>query len=138
MVVAVFVAAWFFVESPQVARARRLDQALIQNFYNIESAVNSYYERKESLPEDLSGLLEDKRSYLSLSSLSDPETGAAIVYNKISAEEFELCAEFRTSSFDNSLEGNRYISINENSKEHDVGYQCLRGNLYVNLKMGLD
>jgi len=138
MVVAVFVAAWFFMESPQVARARRLDQALIQNFYNIESAVNSYYERKESLPEDLSGLLEDKRSYLSLSSLSDPETGAAIVYNKISAEEFELCAEFRTSSFDNSLEGNRYISINENSKEHDVGYQCLRGNLYVNLKMGLD
>ena len=53
VVLAAFISAWFFVESPQVARARRLDQAVTSNIYSLENAVNDYYSKTGSLPDSL-------------------------------------------------------------------------------------
>jgi hypothetical protein len=132
LVVAAFVAAWFFVESPQMARNRRLDSALVQNMYNIENAVNNYYDRNNKLPLNLEELQADKNIYISVNSLSDPETKSPIVYNKISAKEFEMCGTFRTDSIaESTKQGTSYIGLDVNSKEHRAGYQCLRGNLYT-------
>lgn len=131
LVLAAFTAAWFFVESPSVARARRLDQALIQNFYSLENAANSYYDRYKKLPADLAELKTDKNIYLAELALIDPETKTPISYNKVSDKEFEFCATFRTDSIaENAKQGNSYIGLESGSKEHRAGYQCLRGNLY--------
>jgi len=132
-VLAAFVAAWFFVESPKTARNRRLDQALIQNIYNIENAMNSYYDRYSKLPANLEEFRADKNVYVSAAALIDPETKAPIVYNKIGDKEFELCATFRTDSIAEAARNSStaYVGMDINSKEHAAGYQCLRGNLYT-------
>lgn len=131
LVLAAFIAAWFFVESPKTARNRRLDSALVQNIYSIENAINNYYDRNNKLPADLNEFMADKNIYLSTDSLVDPETKTPIVYNKISDKEFEMCATFRLDSIEESAkQGTSYIGIDVSSKEHRAGYQCLRGNLY--------
>jgi hypothetical protein len=132
LVVATFVAAWFFVESPKLARNRRLDQVLIQNIYSIEGIVNNYYDQHKKLPADLAELQADDNFYLSSAVLLDPETKTPLVYNKLSDQEFELCATFRTSSFDEEARKNSsYTGMDMNNKNHFIGYQCLRGNLYI-------
>ncbi len=134
-VIAAFVAAWFFVESPKTARNRRLDQALVQNIYNIENAVNSYYDRNKKLPLNLEELKTDKNIYINASAMIDPETKAPIAYNKISEKEFEMCATFRIDSIEeNAKQATSYVGMDVNSKEHRAGYQCLRGNLYNAVK----
>lgn len=132
LVVAVFVAAWFFVESPKTARNRRLDQALVQNIYNIENALNGYYDRNKKLPANLEEFKAGNDFYMNASALVDPETKAPIAYNKISDKEFELCATFRTDSIAEAVKNSStaYVGMDINSKEHLAGYQCLRGNLY--------
>ncbi len=130
LVLVAFVAAWFFVESPREARNRRLDQILINNIYSLESAVNSYYDRYDALPESLDNLKESEL-YLNTGAFTDPETGAAIDYKVTGEETFEFCAEFRTSSFDGSYYPSRPLM---GSKDHDAGYQCLSGTLWNKIK----
>lgn len=127
-VVAVFVAAWFFVESPQVARERRLDQILANNIYSLESAVNSYYDRYKKLPDGLEAIAAEKDIYLPATSLVDPETKTAIIYQKLGEKDFQFCATFRTDSA--ASQPNAPVSYPRSANNHGAGYQCLKGNLY--------
>jgi len=133
-----FIAAWFFVESPKEARARRLDEALLNNISILENAVNSYYNYNQALPESLTDLTADSRLYyLDINNFFDPETRELIEYNRIGdvylgATGFELCATFRTSNRANQDKPS-YLSVNKN-REHDKGYQCLPGVLWEKLK----
>lgn len=129
VVVVAFVSAWFFVESPQTARARRLDQTLINNINMIESAVNTYYTRHEALPEDIAAIQADD-IYLDDRTLNDPETNEPIVYNRRGDRSFELCATFRLDSRD-SVENSYYYP--GDSKQHGAGYQCVSGSLYAEI-----
>lgn len=141
LVVAAFVASWFFVESPQVARNRRIDQALINNIYSIESSVNSYYDKYHKLPDILDSVKNDGSIYTDPQAFIDPETKAPIIYNRVSDKDFELCATFRQdSSVDNGTNG-RYaypVSTSSDNKNHRAGYQCLKGNLYSLNKQAVD
>ncbi|MFA5184389.1 MAG: DUF5671 domain-containing protein [Patescibacteria group bacterium] len=129
LVLAAFIAAWFFVESPATARARRLDQSLVNNISNLEVAVNSYYERHKKLPDTLEILASDANVYLDSESLFDPETKSPIVYQLVGAQDFDLCATFR---LDSAEDGSGQMKVSyPGDKSHRAGYQCLRGNLYV-------
>ncbi len=133
LAVAIFVSAWFFVESPKMARARRVDEALVQNMYNLENAVNNYYERNKKLPNDIEELKSYHYAYQNLGNMFDPETKEPIVYQKDGDKEFKMCATFRTSSIvDDGAKNNYYSGLDSNgNKAHLAGYQCLDGNLYV-------
>ena len=127
VVVGVFVAAWFFVESPQVARARRFDQAVVSNIYSLESVVNEYYSKAGNLPDNLEQIRE-RNIYLDESLAQDPETKQPIEYKKVGEREFELCATFR---LDSRRDQANYPGYNPaDSKNHGAGYQCLSGTLY--------
>lgn len=129
IVVAAFVASWFFVESPTMARDRRLDQTLMNNIANIESAVNNYYDRYKKLPDNLTVLTADSNIYLDTKSLTDPATAAPIVYQKTGNQNFQLCATFRLdSSADNY---GQPVGSYPGSKNHKAGYQCVNGVLYA-------
>ena len=132
VVLAAFISAWFFVESPQAARARRLDQNLINNIYSLEGAVNDYYARFEALPENLDEL-RSKGIALHESLLSDPESGAPIEYRRLDEDAFELCATFRLAS--NAGQGASGPYYYGRSREYEAGYQCLPGSLYVDPKL---
>jgi len=130
IVVAVFVAAWFFVEPPKIARERRLDQALADNISNLESAVNTYYSHNQKLPDTLDALKTDNSLYLPSTALIDPETKTPIVYKKLDDRSFQFCATFRLDSIqDNS--GQSMDSLPATINNHGVGYQCVNGNLYA-------
>jgi len=129
VVLAVFIAAWFFVEPPKIARARRLDQALTNNISNLEAVVNNYYERYKKLPDDLAAVQGDANIYLNSDMLVDPETKAPIAYHKLGDKSFEFCATFRLDSATDN--GRMPVSYVGDGKNHRAGYQCLTGNLYV-------
>jgi len=134
LVVAAFVASWFFVESPKTARQRRLDQAVVNNIYSLESAVNSYYDRYKKLPDNFEAILAEKDIYLDPKVLVDPETKTPIVYQKLGDKDFQFCSTFRTdSAATNNQERVSYpaVSYPAGSKEHAAGYQCLKGTLWA-------
>ncbi len=138
LVIVAFIAAFFFVESPKTARARRLDQIVVNNIFNLESAVNSYYDRYKKLPDNLEAVRAGKDIYLDPSYLIDPETKQVIIYQKLNDKDFQFCATFRTDSAqDNINRGNipmATYAVYPGSKDHAAGYQCLKGNLWALVK----
>lgn len=131
LVAVAFVSAWFFVESPAAARNRRLDQAVVSNIYNLESAVNSYYDRYKKLPDSLAAVQGERDIYLDARSLVDPETNIPIFYQKLGDNDFQFCAVFRT---DSASESKRVSYPSNKNENHGAGYQCLKGTLWNTVK----
>jgi len=129
LVVSVFVAAWFFVESPQKTRARRIDNLILNNFSNLESSINSYYTYNKKLPEKISDLSLNQQIYFNPEFALDPESKEEIGYNRINDTEFELCAYFRASNRED--QNDPRLRLNGNNQEHDSGYQCLSRKLWI-------
>ncbi len=129
LVLITFVAAWFFVESPKLARAKRLDQIVVNNISSIESVVNSYYEKTKTLPDSLDQIKNSQDYFIDPKSFSDPESGAPIVYNKTGEKTFEFCATFRTDSKNVNDNSNMTYYAGPN-KLHLTGYQCVKGELW--------
>jgi len=130
LALAVFIAAWFFVESPATARARLLDQALVNNIYGLETAVNNFYAKTKALPADLDAVTA-AGIYLDPHLLSDPDNQAPIVYHKLGDQTFEFCATFRLDSAADNGNGTYVATYPNNDKSHHAGYQCLPGDLYA-------
>ena len=127
IVIAAFISAWFFVDSPKLMRERRLDQIVVNNISSIESAINTYYDKNGKLPDSLEQLTNNPDYFLNDQIFKDPENGAVTIYNKKDIKNFELCANFRTSNKDLNLNGNYNYPTNN---FHLAGYQCIKGNLY--------
>lgn len=130
LVLAAFISAWFYVESPSVARARRLDQVVMSNIDSLENTINSYYDKNKSLPDSLDTLKNSADYFVNEKALVDPETGKTITYRKKSATEFEFCATFRMSNREQDPNQGPYYSVPV-GRLHLAGYQCVQGNLYV-------
>ncbi|HNX10880.1 MAG TPA: DUF5671 domain-containing protein [bacterium] len=135
IVVAAFISAFFLVDSPRVARDKRLDQILTNNVYNLESYINTYYERNKRLPNDLAELQADKFFNISPGQLIDPETKTEIKYKKKGEKEFELCAQFRTDNRNNNGDQSSYPM--SGSGYHSAGNYCFQGNLWADVKPGV-
>ncbi len=131
VVAIVFVSSWFFVDSPKIARERKIDQKLLNNIYSVESYVNIYYEKKEILPEslnDLSGVIDGG---MSEESMIDPRTGDRIDYTKLGDESFQLCANFKTDSYESERNRAYPVYMDDGSKVYVEGQNCFEGNLWA-------
>jgi hypothetical protein len=122
IIVATLIFSLLVIESPSTARNRKMDNAILNNFDQIDSALTSYYSEKKSLPSFLDEL-RTEYNYLSEDAFVDPATGVKFDYRIKSLDEYELCATFRLTSeadsqynFDNSL---------IQRWPHAGGYQCL-------------
>lgn len=122
IVLASFVSAWFFVESPREARDRQLDDRLVSGMYSLESAVNAFYVETGRLPGNLEELLAFPGAGLDEQAIADPETGEKIAYQSSGEDTFSLCATFRTDTDDQAGNARPYMS---STNDHDAGYQCL-------------
>ncbi|MDP3836855.1 MAG: DUF5671 domain-containing protein [bacterium] len=123
LVLAVFVSAWFFVESPATARAKRLDSILMNNIYQLENSVNTYYSQYGRLPVSLDEIKNSSDVYYDSRVETDPETGERIVYRLDGEDRFSFCATFRASSTSQGMERRPY----GDNKDHDAGYDCVQG-----------
>jgi len=136
LVILVFISAWFFVEMPADARAKRLDQNLMNHIYQIENAVNNYYALYNRLPLDLEELQADREIYLEKRYLSDPETSRLIEYRIEEDNGFSLCAEFRRDS--EEFNNDRPVYGRGSDKSYRAGYSCIEGELWSKLAPGTD
>jgi hypothetical protein len=121
LTIIVFVSGLFMVESPWEAKARRVDNKIVDNLNRIEYRINNFYKENDRLPENLKELPEkDKYVYMDEHHLIDPRTQDIYEYNVLSDKEYELCADFKTS---NKNDESRPRTINR-TWEHDSGREC--------------
>jgi len=124
VVILVFVASLFIVESPTETRNRKVDQSILENFSQIESAANEYYNTNKKLPDSLDMIREEYR-YILEKNIVDPITNEKYEYKVVDEKNFEICANFRTSNKNN--QDNRFDYYLDQEWQHDAGYQCLNG-----------
>jgi type II secretory pathway pseudopilin PulG len=122
IILVAFVASLFAVESPTQTRARKYDNLILNNFNNIDSAINSYYREYGKIPKGLDEL-KSEYSYIGDNSVKDPEKKSEFGYRVVDENAYELCAEFKISnknddSADDSYYKDRWL--------HEAGYQCLQ------------
>jgi len=120
IVIIVFVIALLIVESPAETRKRKLDNAIINNFSQIDSAMSNYYYDYQKLPENLDNLVADS-DFLTEEYILDPVTKEKFDYNIKDNNTYELCANFQTSNKEDRDDYNYY----NKAWLHDAGYQCL-------------
>ncbi|MDD5527852.1 MAG: DUF5671 domain-containing protein [Patescibacteria group bacterium] len=131
MVVIVFIASFFTVESPILARDRRLDDQIINNFYSINSCVDQYYRETNKLPANFTVMTADC-PYLTSDNLKDQQSGQPFAYQITGTTTYEICANFRTSNIGtaNNPQGVYPSGPVVNNMAHNVGYQCLKNQVY--------
>ncbi|MDD4527558.1 MAG: DUF5671 domain-containing protein [Candidatus Margulisbacteria bacterium] len=134
LVIIIFISSWFFVESPKVARERKIDEKVMSNIHSLESYINSYYEKEEKLPEDLSELNSVAEIINFNQFLVNPVSGEKIEYKKIGEKEFELCANFRTDSYESQRNEVYPVYVGDGSKVYVKGWNCFKGNLWAEEK----
>jgi hypothetical protein len=141
LIVAAFVSAWFFMESPKEARNRRLDQIVINRIYNLESAANTYYDTKHVLPNTLEQIVSSPGYYSSTEQMIiDPKTGKEkeIVYQKIDDTNFQFCTYFLATSYPSNTATRPTINYAAGSHDHEAGYQCFKSEVWNDKSVGTD
>lgn len=132
-VLAVFITALFVVESPTETRNRRQDEAVLSNFSQVDSAINSYYAEQNILPENLNVLVAEY-TFINEDNLKNPATDEMFGYNITSTTTYELCANFLTS---NKKKDGRDFAPYKDLWPHDAGYQCLEQKIRQNNMDGI-
>lgn len=122
LILASFVAAWFFVESPSVTRAKKLDNKMINSISMVENSINSFYEDKGRLPQDLAEIQSSRYVYFSDQDLVDSDSGLPLVYEPSEGGDYKLCATFRTDT--NNPEADSNQTYRYDNRRHDAGYYC--------------
>ncbi|NCU43025.1 hypothetical protein EOL72_01575 [Candidatus Falkowbacteria bacterium] len=121
LVIVAFVSAWFFMESPTLTRAKKLDSKLINSINLVENSINSYYQEFDKLPEDLSVLKNSRTAYFSPQDLVDADTGLPLVYEIIDEGNYKLCATFRTDTDNTEIYRQNHVFYGQ---PHGAGYHC--------------
>jgi hypothetical protein len=126
LVLAAFATAFFFVDSPTMARNRKADVEVANDFSQISNAIADYYNANKKLPQDLNVLLENNGTYLTsreLSHMIDKNQTEQYEYKLVDTNTYELCATFLTDNGnprddeDSRYYGDRWL--------HTAGFQCL-------------
>lgn len=121
-IIAVFTASLFIVESPRETRSRKLDNAVLESFNQIDQAINEYYRENKKMPENLD-ILKEEYPYISDDNLKDPETEKVFELKITGDRSYELCAVFRTANNENN---GSYDEWYKEMWPHAVGEQCLK------------
>jgi hypothetical protein len=121
VIVAAFIFSLFIVESPTATRNRMLDEVILNNFSNIDGALNSYYSQYGKLPASLDELLK-VGNYIVSSNLVDVSTNKQFEYKVKADKSYELCATFKASNKDPQASLNTYL---KERWPHDAGNQCI-------------
>lgn len=121
IIIAVFASALLIVESPQQARDRKLDNAVLEDFNTISNGLNNYYRGNQKLPVTLEEL-KSEVLFVTEENFKDPDTGQVYEYEVIGDKKYQLCAVFRTSNVDDQDFSNRFY---REEWSHKTGRQCI-------------
>lgn len=125
VVAAIMVTGFFVAGTPQSQRLVRLDERRVSDLQNIQWQIINFWQRKEVLPADLNELVDPIGGF---TVPLDPETGEQYEYSVTGELDFELCADFRTSSAESGIgatpELARPVKIIDGVWNHSSGRVC--------------
>ena len=91
------IAGFFIVGTPADARNRQFDQQKISDLQNIQWQIVNYWQRTESMPENLSQLADPIGGY---QVPKDRQTGESYKYELTGTKSYKFCATFNLKSSD--------------------------------------
>ncbi|MES1203579.1 MAG: hypothetical protein ABUS57_19255 [Pseudomonadota bacterium] len=119
-VIAAIIAGFIAVGGPGDARARRLDQAQLDDMAQIADAAQCAYSYKRAIPASLAEIDTDIRDrQFNVSSCEDAATpkNTAIAYAPAGADSIELCADFQRPYSANETDTPGYV-LGRNFRGH--------------------
>ena len=116
VVIAAVVAA-VVVEPPEQARKKRLDDRRLQDLSTIETVVNEYWKRQQTLPPTLDALQSAGLN----ASIADPETKQPYEYLPLSERSYRMCASF---AFETGNDRHRPWPARAAEWSHKAGRYC--------------
>ena len=119
-----FIASFFLIESPTEARNRKLDEKIIQDFDAMRYAIDSYYSKNKTLPQNLEDIKIETINSRDLNFDNSKEYD----YKITGEETYELCANFLSSNLEKTM------SYSDTIWKHDKGYQCIKKEVIHELK----
>ncbi len=122
IVLASLVFAFTIIESPLVARNKKIDRQIVDNYYQINAAINNYYTANKKLPNDLNILLEVDNNYLTTNNITNPNTKKNIEYKIVAEKQYDLCTDFLTDSAQEQY---------QTEWKHKLGYDCITMTIYA-------
>lgn len=115
--------------SPSRERDRRFDEQRLNALQQISSTVQYYFERNNTLPQNLNEL--KTRPEYSLPQLTDPKTGEPYEYRVSGVNTYELCATFDLPSMENDPRYPKPLSepyygnpLGQEFWRHEAGLKC--------------
>lgn len=102
LTIAVIVAGFFIIGSPQEARMFRFDEQKVSDLQGLQYQVVNYWQQKQELPVTLDSLADSIGGYIAP---LDPQTGAQYTYEVTGKTSFKLCAVFNQESADTKGQG---------------------------------
>lgn len=122
VVIATVIGAFMLIESPSEARAKKRDQARIDDLRDIKYGLEDYARDYNAVPESLD-VLEEENTYRSYD-FNDPYTDEPYEYTIEDNEKgnVQLCAVFQSET---EIENNRYIyGYYSEEWSHPEGRHC--------------
>lgn len=93
------------LESPAVARARRIDERRTGDLQRIAAAIDAHWAREKSLPPDLEALARGPERWRFEKLPTDPLNQSSYGYRVTGERSYELCATFSTESLSSRYPG---------------------------------
>ena len=131
-VVIIFVGAFFVIDNPAEARAKNLDNKILDKFYTIDNCVDQYYREKKMMPENINDIKADCDYFLDKTGF-DESNNKAFEYHFKADKTYELCAQFHSSNLNDQADDRMMmynVSGDVKSSLHNSGWQCLERKVY--------
>lgn len=122
MFVAAAIVAAIYIEPPQAAREKRLDERRVQDLAALEMKLSEYWNRQKKLPQTLNDLTTAGLQGAD----SDPETRHPYQYVPTGELSYRLCATFSAGSADH---GRAAWPARQVEWAHGRGAQCFDRNV---------
>jgi hypothetical protein len=114
-VLIIFISAFFLIDSPKVAREKKIDEQALIALQSIDSSVRNYFQQSGKLPEKTNDL---KGTGFEVNLKED----ALVKYKKIDEKTYSLCASFLVSNMNDTYQQYAYPDAKE--WKHETGNVC--------------
>lgn len=123
LVLITIIAGFFIMGSPAQMRLYRFDAQKVSDLQNIQWQLVDFWQRKQTLPANLSELEDPISGWISP---KDPQSGEVYRYERTGSNSFKLCATFNAESQKQNAESMpvRAYGTLEGNFEHGSGEVC--------------
>jgi len=122
VILASIVRGFSVLGSPATQRLYRYDDQKVNDLMSINNEINNYYATNGTLPDTLSGAIEQYY----YSNILDPQTQEAYIYEKTTKTTYNLCTQF-------NKESSTQYTYYDASWSHPAGQHCFKQTINENI-----